>query len=558
MIINEKIEIIVNNRNVSHYKKLNYIFEKGGDKILIEVKDLPKNSSKRVKVECDICGKKYTLTYQKYNKNISVDNELHCKSCNNIRYKKSMQEKYGEDNPSKIKECNDKRKKTCLERYDSEYVISSNYSIEKAKTTNMKLYGSIYPTQNQEIKNKIKQTCLEHFGVEHHMYDDNIKEKIKKTNLERYGVENPQQNKEIRERTERTNLERYGVRKPLMNDDIKIKLKETQKKKIKENYNDLNIIKIDDEMNIFIKCDKGHIYKTRTSTLYDRLHSETILCTKCNPMNSYSTSGKEKELIEFIKENYNKEILLNDRNIIKPYEIDIFLPELNIAFEFNGVYWHNELYKDKDYHFNKYNECKKQSIFLFQIYEDDWIYKKDIVKSMILNKIKKTKNKIYARKTEVKEINDNKLIRKFLDTNHIQGFSSSSIKIGLFFDDKLVSLMTFKKKNNDFELNRFCNLLNTNVIGGASKLLSYFINQYKFNIITTFSNNNYSDGSLYKTLNFKYLYDLKPDYSYVIKDKRKHKFNFRGTNEKKRMLENKIYRIYDAGKIKFHFTKKIK
>ena len=528
MLITKEIEVCPTGKLIKHLRKLNYEIEPFKN-IVIKVEDLPRNTRKNVIVKCDICKKEYEISYKNYLSSIENGGYLSCKDCKHKKYKKTCLDKYGVENVSQIKEVKEKKKETFIDNYG---------------TNNL---SEIY-----------KDIIYEKYGVENVFQNKEVKEKIKETNLERYGVENPQQNKEIRERTERTNLERYGVRKPLMNDDIKIKLKETQKKKIKENYNDLNIIKIDDEMNIFIKCDKGHIYKTRTSTLYDRLHSETILCTKCNPMNSYSTSGKEKELIEFIKENYNKEILLNDRNIIKPYEIDIFLPELNIAFEFNGVYWHNELYKDKDYHFNKYNECKKQSIFLFQIYEDDWIYKKDIVKSMILNKIKKTKNKIYARKTEVKEINDNKLIRKFLDTNHIQGFSSSSIKIGLFFDDKLVSLMTFKKKNNDFELNRFCNLLNTNVIGGASKLLSYFINQYKFDIITTFSNNNYSDGSLYKTLNFKYLYDLKPDYSYVIKDKRKHKFNFRGTNEKKRMLENKIYRIYDAGKIKFHFTKKIK
>ena len=119
--------------------------------------------------------------------------------------------------------------------------------------------------------------------------------------------------------------------------------------------------------------------------------------------------------------------------------------------------------------------CNSNGIQLFHICEDDWIYKQNIIKSMILNKLGKSSNKIYARKTEVKEVIDNKLVREFLDNNHIQGFVGSKIKLGLFYKDELVSLMTFSKrtfmKNEDYELVRFCNKLNTNVIGGASKLL---------------------------------------------------------------------------------------
>lgn len=124
------------------------------------------------------------------------------------------------------------------------------------------------------------------------------------------------------------------------------------------------------------------------------------------------------------------------------------MPELNLAFEYNELHWHSELYKNKDYHINKTKMCKKQNIRLFHIYEDVWNYKQEIIKSMILNNIGKQKHKIFARKCKIKEVTNNKLIRSFLDKNHIQGFVGSSVKIGLYYNDELVSLITLKKTLN--------------------------------------------------------------------------------------------------------------
>jgi len=254
--------------------------------------------------------------------------------------------------------------------------------------------------------------------------------------------------------------------------------------------------------------------------------------------------------------------------------LDIYLPELKLAFEFNGLWWHNELYKDKNYHLNKTEECEKLGIQLIHIWEDDWIYKQDIVKSIIINKLNKTPNKIFARKTIIKEINDNKLIREFLDKNHIQGFVGSKVKLGLFFENELVSLMTFgnrrvamgKKTTNidEYELLRFCNKLNTNVIGGASKLFKYFINNYKPKEITTYADRSISQGKLYETLGFISQGKTEPNYYYINNKIRQHRFNFRkdvlvkqgydaNKTEHDIMLERKIFRIYDSGNLKYSF-----
>jgi hypothetical protein len=216
--------------------------------------------------------------------------------------------------------------------------------------------------------------------------------------------------------------------------------------------------------------------------------------------------------------------------------------------------------------------CEEKDIQLIHIWEDDWVFKNDIICSMILNKLNKS-NKVYGRKTEVKEISDNKLIRKFLNENHIQGFVGSKIKLGLFFNDELVSLMTFgglrrsmgyDPTDGDFELMRFCNKLNHSVIGGASKLFKHFIENYRYNTILSYSDNSYSNGNLYINLGFELENkETKLNYYWVIDNKREHRYNYRKSNlvergydknksEREIMYEDVgSYRIWGSGNKKW-------
>ena len=174
----------------------------------------------------------------------------------------------------------------------------------------------------------------------------------------------------------------------------------------------------------------------------------------CYPYLS-NNSYCEKEVIEFVKSIYNGVIINNNRKIIAPYELDIYLPEKKLAIEFDGLFWHNDKSgKDKNYHLDKTEKCEKQGIQLIHIFEDEWIEKQIIVKSIIKSKIGIYDKKIYARKCQIKEIaikdkND------FLRMNHLQGEDHSQIKLGLFYENELVSVMTFGKprfnKKYDFE-----------------------------------------------------------------------------------------------------------
>ena len=257
------------------------------------------------------------------------------------------------------------------------------------------------------------------------------------------------------------------------------------------------------------------------------------------------------------------------RNILSENkELDIYIPSKNIAIEYNGLIWHSEKFnKNKKYHLIKTNECKNKGIRLIHIFEDEWLQHSDIIKSMLKNLFGITEHRIFARKCLVKSITS-KQAMQFLDKNHIQGRCKAKYHYGLFYNDELVSLMTFghtrqqrkynKDYNNTYELLRFCNKLNTNVIGGASKLLKHFIDNIKPNEIITYADKRWSVGNLYETLGFVHTHDSKPNYFYIFGQKRENRFKYRkgqlikqgfdkNKTEHEIMLERGIYRIYDCG-----------
>ena len=153
MILTEKIKIKLNNKNIEHYKNLNLDCNYG-DFIIVPVSFLPKYSPYRIEVKCDACGCEKEISMQKYSKNIERGGFYTCKSCNNITLKKSLLEKYGFDNVSKVPEIIDKRKATCLEKYGTEYIIQSDHSKEKSKKTFIERYGVDHPMKNDEFRFK--------------------------------------------------------------------------------------------------------------------------------------------------------------------------------------------------------------------------------------------------------------------------------------------------------------------------------------------------------------------------------------------------------------------
>lgn len=289
-------------------------------------------------------------------------------------------------------------------------------------------------------------------------------------------------------------------------------------------------------------------------------------------------STAEKEIEQFIIDlNPKIKILICNKKLIYPNELDIYLPEYNLAIEYCGLYWHGENRgKNSQYHLNKLEKCNKLGIRLITIFEDEYIYNKKIVLSKIKQIIGLSNNiKVNARSCYVKEISNTEK-RIFLENNHIQGNDKSRIKLGLF-DNKnnLVSVMTFARpsisrasnnmvKNNLlWELNRFASNINLNVRGSAGKLLSYFKNNYEWSEIYSYADKRWSIGNLYHNLGFNIKSISKPNYWYINRSKREYRYKFAkfklieegfdpNKTEQEIMNERGIDKIWDCGSIKFN------
>ena len=530
-------------------------------------------------------GKEYFTQTDKYKENLIRDNNL----------------KYGKDWYTQTDECKEKTLSVNLERfgghysktdeyknrvkiyniqkYDKEWYCQSDDFKLKKSNTNLEKYGCLYHSQSLDYKEKIKLLNNVKYGVDWHYQSDDFKEKSKKTNMNRYGIEHYSKTDEFKIRVVETSLVKYGVDNYSKTPESKIKTinkniskyesysisqNEEYRKEKYEIANNENYIKyIDNSISLFkCDCNKDHEFQIHVDNYIKRNKENNPLCTICYPI-SDNSSIKEKMLLEFIQSNYEGEIISGYRDGL---EIDIYLPELKLGFEFNGLYWHSNKYKDNNYHIDKTNYFKERDIRIIHIWEDDWTLRSDILKSQILNLLNKTKNTIFARKCSVIVINDNTTSSSFLNENHIQGRVNSCLKIGLYHNDELVSLMTFdhfegrnRMSNTEWNLNRFCNKINTNIVGGASKLFKYFIKNYFPTRVISYADKDWSVGNLYYKLGFKNISESLPDYKYLKDYQRVHKSNYSKSRTKTLLTEsqyasdNNLFKIYDCGKIKFEF-----
>jgi hypothetical protein len=449
--------------------------------------------------------------------------------------------------------------------------------------------------QNKEIRKeylkKRTKTNLERYGVESPLQSKEILETYKNNLIKKYGEDNPFKVKEFKNKALNTIEKRYGNKVAAKNIKIAKKISKSIKGKKKNRHNFMSIkwdkiikhCEISDLVPLFdeeyLKQDiiKGRKFKFKCNKC--SRETEVILINaylpSCSCSNYKGYSIVEEEIKEFIQTHYSGKIEIKNKTLLSSYhEIDIYLPEANIAIEVNGVYWHSEIMgKYKNYHLYKTQQCEEKNISLFHILDYEWIYKKPLIQSIILNKLGKTPNKIYARQCVIKEI-DNNTSKEFLNDNHLYGNCSSKQKIGLYYKDELVSLMTFggyrfNKHKNEAELLRFCNKLNTNVVGAASKLLKYFIKKYGNNYkkIISFADRRYSTGNMYRKIGFDFIKFTPPSYFYHKNNQIFNRMNFQkhtlskklekfdsNLTETENMHNNGYKKIWDCGNYKFEIN----
>lgn len=317
-------------------------------------------------------------------------------------------------------------------------------------------------------------------------------------------------------------------------------------------------IKSGSNQKVWWKCKKGHEWQAKVNG-----RNRGLGCWECSAKIFISKS--EQSIADFLI-SQGLDIKQTEKRIVKGIELDIYIPEKNFAIEYNGIYWHCDIkISDTKYHYNKWHLTKKAGIQLVQIWEDEWKRNPEQIKSMLLHKLgMSNQERVFARKTDVFDLTKSE-IEIFLKENHIQEFASASYYLGLKdYNNELVAAISLKKDpNNALNIIRYAT--SKNVVGGFTKLLSYAEETYKPQSFVTFSDNCVSDGSLYSKNGFVLDKEIPPDYRYVIKGERKHKFGYRlnrfkedpdliwqdGWSESELAKLNGIPRIWDAGKIKW-------
>lgn len=274
--------------------------------------------------------------------------------------------------------------------------------------------------------------------------------------------------------------------------------------------------------------------------------------------NSHTISSGERQIQDWCS-TLNLPVILNDRNIIKPLEIDIFFPNQKVAVEFDGLYYHSDEFKDKNYHLQKTELCEAKGVRLIHIFEDEWINKQYIVKSIICSALGIYKQKYMARKLTVKELT-NIEYTEFMDTNHIQGAGLASIRLGLWDGDDVIQCIGISKsrfdKNHKYELVRMATKLNCQVVGGFSKLLK----DSGIKNMVSYIDKRLFNGSGYKASSFKYLHTNPPQYYYTKGETRINRLCMTKSNMNKKLpifdknktewenaAINGYKRIYDCG-----------
>lgn len=592
---------------------------------------------------CQVCGNKYPVSREDL---LSGNYRNTCSE--NCRYKlssESIHQTYVEDGEKII----NKRRKTCLDRYGVENNSQSDEFKAKFKTTMLRRYGVEHALQSSKFKRKAEDTCIKRYGVSNAWnrpdvrqrmmnsvceLDENgqyrrkkdVSDKISKTCLEKYGSVNPFSSDIVRKKCQNTFQERYGsdsymqsdrfldvsksrmkelygVEHALQNDNSREKFRATMKSRYGREY--ASQIHIDDEhfeiWNRFKENSEEVISEYFGNDQKPTFNQLSILLGVSENIISYTLSRCGKlHLIQYAKSNVENEVhtfidsvcpdvsvIRGTKSIIKPYELDIYLPEFNFAVEVNPTATHNSSFGfmkfngnkplPASYHKMKTDMCEDKNVQLLHIFGYDWSHRSDIIKSMIRANLNSYDTCIYARQCSIEEV-DSKTARLFLNINHLQGNANSSYRYGLFFNGQLVSLMCFCKprktmgykvsRSNEstYELVRFCNKLNTQVVGSASRLFSRFLKDVSCKYIVSYSDRAHFSGILYSVLGFERNHDINPGYVWVRQndDVPFHRINTQKRNlkkflndpcidlsltEKQIMEEHGYVQVYDSGKV---------
>lgn len=435
------------------------------------------------------------------------------------------------------------RVNTCRLIYNCDNVAQNEYIKNKTEQTNISVWGFKSTFQNSIVRQTWSNNLMKNKGVEHIFQLEEVKEKSKETMKLKYGKEhytqtdeyknfmilynkeNPDEYKNRTIKTKITNNELYGTDWYFNSDDYKMKLETfleynnidyiQQLCRTKETYKET---KFDDMKKVLLKrnidllhsednnyymidlnCSCNEPFCINKTTYRARNRNKHIICIHCNTLNSSQESQEEIKLRKFLID-LNVEFEIKNKTILEnKFELDIFIILKMLAFEYNGDYWHSELYKDKYYHQNKSIECENSGIDLLHIFEYNWLNKQDIIKSIIINKLNLNENIIIFNDLRIVNNQDAEL---FLENNSLGEYKTLN-NIGLYYNDELVSLLSFIIKNNEIEILSFIDKIFFKVENSYQILFDYLINNFIFTKIISYTDFSIDNGEIFKNLGFE-------------------------------------------------------
>jgi len=446
---------------------------------------------------------------------------------------------------------NQKREETNLLRYN----VSNSGQSQAARAKHTEFYNI-----DENVKTAVlsqQTTLMAKYGVSNPRHIPGVNDKIRDTVLAKFGVSNPMQNTDVKNKSIVSRAQQFNPAELYRKNFPKFC------EMVTNNWEVIVLTLVSDYHGVAsrplmqFKCTRcGYCFEKR----FD--YAAPPSCIQCNPSKFKYVSGEEQQVFDFIKSIYSGVIIQGDRSVITPFQLDIYLPELNLAIEYCGLYWHSELggHKSWNYHQKKLQLCQGQNIRLITLFSDEWNLKKVQTQSKLRDVLGLNSHKVFARKCQVQQL-ESSTAKSFYDQYHIQGSPKYlGYSLGLYHNGELISVMSFKRKSTDeYELVRFASALR--VVGGASKLFSHFVTNLAPQTVYSFADLRWSQGNLYYTLGFTLGSTVPPMQSYVENySHRYHKLQFSKSKiceefstqtEWQRMQELGFDRIWDCGKLKF-------
>ena len=224
----------------------------------------------------------------------------------------------------------------------------------------------------------------------------------------------------------------------------------------------------------------------------------------------------QQQLVDFVRSVYNNRIEENTKAIIPPQELDVYLPDLNLALEYNGLWFHSSLFLPDNYHRDKTEECQKRGIRLIHVFEDDWMYRRPIVEDILRTAIDPHhRQRVYARRCSIETL-DLKTTNDFLEKNHLQGgVLTQTVAYGLMFDDTFIALVSLVRYRDGYVLQRYSVRLGYTVLGAFSRLLCHFIRQNSPQKIVTYCDRSVFTGDIYRRAGFQRVRTNRPQFTFL-------------------------------------------